>query len=96
MAGKLRVEVDLSDSTKLGTRARRQPELLEGGCTVLIKGRLQANEETNPAKWSLWKITWDCSSFEELARRAPDPVNTTRTGWTIAWRTEVRWALKSG
>lgn len=75
---------------------RRPPEVLEGGYTVLIKNRLQANEETDPAKWALWKIIWDCSSFEELARRAPDPVNTTRTGRRITWRTEVRWALKHG
>lgn len=75
---------------------RRAPEILEGSYAVLIKDRLQANEETDPAKWALWKITWDCSSFEELARRAPDPVNTTRTGRHITWRTEVRWALKQG
>lgn len=68
-------------------------ELLEGGYTVLIKNRLQANEEMDPAKWALWKIIWDCSSFEQLAAAAPAPVNTTRTGRRITWRTEVRWAL---
>jgi len=73
---------------------RRAPVILEGGYTVLIKNRLQAIEETNSAKWALWKIIWECSSFEELARRAPDPVNTIRTGRRITWRTEVRWALK--
>ena len=76
--------------------SRRAPEILEGGYTVLIKNRLQANEENDPAKWALWKIIWDCSSFEQLATAAPDPVNTTRTGRRITWRTEVRWALKQG
>jgi hypothetical protein len=76
--------------------ARRQPVRLEGGYIVLIKNRLQANEETDPAKWALWKVIWDCSSFEELARRAPDPVNTTKSGRRITWRTEARWALKQG
>ncbi|MEW7850049.1 hypothetical protein AB2N08_15245 [Massilia aurea] len=76
--------------------ARTQPVGLEGGYIVLIKNRLQANEETDPAKWALWKIIWGCSSFEELAGKAPDPVNTTRTGRRITWRTEVRWALKQG
>lgn len=75
---------------------RRALEVLEGGYTVLIRNRLQANEQTDPAKWALWKIIWDCCSFEELARRAPDPCNTTSTGRRITWRTEVRWALKQG
>lgn len=75
---------------------RRAPEALEGGYTVLIKNRLQTNDETDPVKWALWKIIWDCPSFEELARRALDPVNTTRTGRRITWRTEVRWALRQG
>lgn len=75
---------------------RAAPEVLEGPYTVLIKNRLQANEETDPAKWALWKIIWDCSSFEELAQRASDPINTSRTGRRITWRTEVRWALKHG
>lgn len=72
---------------------RRAPKALEGGYTVLIKNCLQANDETDPAKWALWKIIWNCSLFEELARHAPDPVNTTRTGRRITWRTEVRWTL---
>lgn len=71
-------------------------EVLEGGYVVLIKNRLKENEETNPNKWALWKIIWDCSSFEELARRAPDPVNTSSTNRRITWRTEVRWALRQG
>jgi len=75
---------------------RRAPEILEGGYTVLIKDRLQANEETAPAKWALWQIIWECSSFEQLAAAAPDPVNITRTGRRITWRTEVRWALRKG
>ncbi|GAB3392401.1 hypothetical protein GCM10027317_47420 [Massilia agri] len=75
---------------------RRIPELLEGGYVVLIKNRLQADEKTDPAKWALWKIIWDCTSFEELAQRASDPVNTSRTGRRITWRTEVRWALQQG
>jgi len=76
------------------TRAR--PEALKGGYIVLIKNRLKASEETDPTKWTLWKLIWDCSSFEELARRVPDPVNTSRTDRRITWRTEVRWALKQG
>ena len=75
---------------------RAKPEELVGSYAVLIKNRLQANDEIDSAKWALWKIIWDCTSFEELARRAPDPVNTTRTGRRITWRTEVRWALKRG
>jgi hypothetical protein len=71
-------------------------EVLEGGYIVLIRNHLQATEQTDPAKWALWEIIWDCSSFEELARRAPAPVNTLRTGRRITWRTEVRWALKQG
>lgn len=76
--------------------ARAKPETLEGEYVILIKNRLRANEEADPCKWTLWKAIWDCSSFEELARRAPDPVNTSRTGRRITWRTEVRWALKQG
>jgi len=75
---------------------RRPPEILEGGYTVLIKNRLQANDKTDPAKWALWKVIWNCSSFEELAQHAPAPTNTSRTGRRITWRTEVRWALKQG
>ncbi|MFK3741401.1 hypothetical protein [Massilia sp. TN1-12] len=75
---------------------RAIPEVLEGGYVVLIKNRLKANEETDPTKWALWKLIWECSSFEQLARLAPDPVNTTSTGRRITWRTEVRWALKQG
>jgi len=41
-----------------------QPAPLEGAYTVLIKNRLQANDATDPAKWALWKIIWNCSSFE--------------------------------
>jgi hypothetical protein len=70
--------------------------VLEGGYTVLIRNRLQANEQTNLAKWALWPIIWDCSSLEELARRASNPINTSKTGRCITWRTEVRWALKQG
>lgn len=75
---------------------RTAPEVLEGGYVVLIKNRLKANEENDPTKWALWKLIWECSSFEQLARLAPDPVNTTSTGRRITWRTEVRWALKQG
>lgn len=73
-----------------------KPEILEGGYVVLIKNRLQANEQTDPAKWSLWKLIWECSSFEQLAALAPPFVETTRTGRRITWQTEVRWALKQG
>ena len=76
--------------------ARAKPEVLEGGYIVLIKNRLKANEETDPAKWNLWKTIWASSSFEQLAAAAPDPVNTSSTGRLITWRTEVRWALKQG
>jgi hypothetical protein len=76
--------------------ARAMPEVLEGPYTVLVKNRLQANEQTDPNKWDLWKKTWSCKSFEELARVFPDPVNTSRTNRRITWRTEVRWALKQG
>lgn len=76
--------------------ARRQPVRLEGGYIVLIKNRLQANEETDAAKWALWEVIWDCSSFEELASKAPPEVHTSRTGRRITWRTEVRWALRQG
>lgn len=76
--------------------SRARPEVLEGGYVVLIKNRLKASEETDPAKWALWKIIWDCSSFEQLAAAAPDPVNTSSTGRRITWRTEVHWALKQG
>ncbi|WP_409266857.1 hypothetical protein [Massilia sp. BHUDP2] len=75
---------------------RAKPEVLEGEYIVLNRSRLKANEEIDAAKWALWQIIWDCKSFEELARRAPDPVNTTRTGRRITWRTEVRWALRQG
>ena len=75
---------------------RSKPEVLEGSYIVLIKNRLQANDEVDPEKWKLWKLIWECTSFEELARRAPDPVNTSRTGRRLTWRTEVRWALKQG
>jgi hypothetical protein len=75
---------------------RRVPEILEGPYTVLIKNRLQASTEIDPAKWALWQIIWDCTSFEQLAQQASDPVNTSRTGRRITWRTEVRWALKQG
>jgi hypothetical protein len=70
--------------------------VLEGSYAILIKTRLQANKGSDSAKWALWKIIWDCSSFEQLARRASDPFNTSRTGRRITWRTEVRWALKQG
>lgn len=76
--------------------ARAKPEVLEGAYVVLIKSRLQANAETDPEKWKLWKIIWDCTSFEELAARHPHPINTSSTGRRITWRTEVRWALKQG
>jgi len=76
--------------------SRVECALLESRFTVLIKDRLQANEETDPAKWALWKIIWECSTFEQLAAVAPDPVNTTRTGRRITWRSEVRWALRRG
>lgn len=76
--------------------ARAKPEVLEGEYTVLMKNRLQANDQTDLAKWDLWKVIWACSSFEELAVCAPSPVNTSRTGRRITWRTEVRWALKQG
>lgn len=69
---------------------------LQGAYTVLIKDRLQPNDETDPAKWELWKIIWDCASFEQLAERAPTEVLTTRTGRRITWRSEARWALKQG
>jgi hypothetical protein len=76
--------------------ARRKPELLEGGYIVLIKNRLQANDESDPNKWKLWKLIWECSSFEQLDRKAPEVVETSRTGRRITWRTEVRWALRQG
>ncbi len=43
--------------------------LLESRVTVLVKNRLQANDEIDPARWELWKIIWDYPSFEELAPR---------------------------
>jgi hypothetical protein len=76
--------------------ARRKPELLEGGYIVLIKNRLQANDESDPNKWKLWKLIWECSSFEQLDRKAPEVGETSRTGRRITWRTEVRWALRQG
>jgi hypothetical protein len=76
--------------------ARRKPEVLEGGYVVLIKNRLQANDESDPNKSKLWKLIWECSSFEQLASKAPGVVETSRTGRPITWRTEVRWALKQG
>lgn len=55
--------------------ARAQPTCLEGSYIVLIKNRLQANGKTDPAKWALWKVIWESTSFEQLAA-APEPVNT--------------------
>jgi hypothetical protein len=79
-----------------GEDMRRAPETLDGPYVVLIKNRLLANEENDPNKWSIWREIWRCTSFEELARRCPDPVHTSRTGRCITWRTEVRWALRQG
>jgi len=75
---------------------RATPEVLEGGYVVLIKNRLKANEETDAAKWNVWKAIWECSSFEQLAQRVPHPVITDKARKRITWRTEVRWALKQG
>lgn len=67
-----------------------RPELLDGRYAVVVKGRLQANEELTR------KVIWSCSSFEQLTAAASAPVNTIWTGRRITWRTEVRWALKQG
>lgn len=75
---------------------RATPEVLEGGYVVLIKNRLKANEETDPAKWRMWKAIWECSSFEELAERMPHPVITDKAHKRITWCTEVRHALRAG
>lgn len=75
---------------------RTKPETLEGGYIVVKMDRLKATAETDPAKWELWKIIWECTSFEQLAARAPDPIITTKAGKRITWRTEVRWALREG
>lgn len=75
---------------------RKQPAILEGAYQVIEKRSLRATAESDPAKWSIWKEIWACSTFEELARRCPDPVHTTSASRRITWRTEARWALKCG
>lgn len=75
---------------------RRVPDVLEGGYIVVTMERLQASEQTDSAKWVLWKIIWQCTSFEQLERRAPKEVFTSSTGRRITWQTEVRWALRQG
>lgn len=75
---------------------RAIPEVLEGPYTILMKDRLKANEESDPNKWGIWNAIWTEKSFEDLAHRCPDPINTSRTNRRITWRTEVRWALRQG
>lgn len=76
--------------------SRSSPEVLEGAYTVLTKSGLRANARSDPQKWALWNEIWNSNSFEELARKCPNSIQTSRTGRAITWRSEVRWALKRG
>jgi hypothetical protein len=76
-------------------KARAKPESLIGPYRVVDTSRLRANERNDPAKWSLWKLIWESSSFEELEQRAPREV-LTRTNRRITWQSEARWALECG
>lgn len=76
-------------------KARAKPELLIGPYRVVDTSRLRANERNDPAKWSLWKLIWESSSFEELEQRSPREV-LTRTNRRITWQSEARWALECG
>lgn len=75
---------------------KAKPETLEGGYIVVKMDRLKATAETDPAKWGLWKVTWSCTSFEQLEKQAPVEVFTSSTGRRITWQSEVRWALRQG
>jgi hypothetical protein len=66
---------------------RAKSEVLEGGYIVVDRTRLRAKESTDPTKWALWKLIWECSSFEQLAALAPPFVETTSTGRRITWKT---------
>lgn len=75
--------------------ATRLNNLLAGPYQVIDSSRLQATEDSDPGKWSIWKNIWRCRSFEELAKACPQTA-LTRTNRRITWRSEVRWALRRG
>jgi hypothetical protein len=68
---------------------------LVGRYRVVDSSRLQATEESDPGKWSVWREIWRCQSFEELAEACPFAA-VTRTNRRITWRSEARWALQRG